>query len=66
LNSSELFAKNISTFLYHLADKDGFKWEMDDEITVGSLITHKGEKVHPAVKDQETTNEPKEELPVSS
>jgi len=66
LNSSELFAKNISTFLYHLADKDGFKWEMDEEITMGSLITHKGEKVHPTVKDQETTNEPKEELPVSS
>ena len=53
LNASELYAKNISTFLKHLADKDGFKWEMDEEITKGSLITHKGEKVHPSVLPQE-------------
>lgn len=42
LNASELYAKNISTFLLHLADKDGFKWEMDEEITKGSLIVHQG------------------------
>lgn len=53
LNASELYAKNISTFLKHLADKDGFKWEMDEEITKGSLITHKGEKVHPTVLPKE-------------
>ena len=50
LNASELFAKNISTFLQHLATKDGFKWEMDEEITKGSLITHKGAIVHPGIK----------------
>lgn len=50
LNASELYAKNISEFLLHVADKDGFKWDMEDEITVGSLITHKGEKVHESVK----------------
>lgn len=53
LNASELYAKNISTFLKHLADKDGFRWEMDEEITKGSLITHKGEKVHPTVLPKE-------------
>lgn len=42
LNASELYAKNISTFLLHLADKDGFKWEMEEEITKGSLIIHNG------------------------
>ena len=42
LNASELYAKNISTFLLHLADKDGFKWEMDEEITKGSLMVHNG------------------------
>jgi NAD(P) transhydrogenase subunit alpha len=66
LNASELFAKNISTFLYHLADKDEFKWEMEEEITMGSLITHKGEKVHPTVKDQEVQNESKKELTLNS
>lgn len=42
LNASELYAKNISVFLSHLADKDGFKWELDEEITKGSLIVHNG------------------------
>ncbi|HMT30809.1 MAG TPA: NAD(P)(+) transhydrogenase (Re/Si-specific) subunit alpha, partial [Bacteroidia bacterium] len=46
LNASELYARNIQTFLLHLATKDGFKWEMDEEITKGSLITHGGEIVH--------------------
>jgi NAD(P) transhydrogenase subunit alpha len=45
LNASELYAKNISTFLYHLATKDGFKWEMEEEITKGSLITHNGKSM---------------------
>ena len=42
LNASELYAKNISTFLLHLADEKGFKWEMDEEITKKSLIVHEG------------------------
>ncbi len=50
LNASELYAKNISTFLLHLATKEGFKWEMEEEITKGSLIVHRGQAVHPAVK----------------
>lgn len=45
LNASDLYAKNIQTFLLHLATKDGFKWEMDEEITKGSLITHQGQKL---------------------
>lgn len=44
MNASDLYAKNIQTLLYHLADKDGFKWEMEEEITKGSLIVYKGEK----------------------
>ena len=49
MNASELYARNIQAFLLHLATKEGFKWEMDEEITKGSLITHKGEIVHPAL-----------------
>lgn len=49
LNASDLYAKNIETLLLHLADKDKFKWEMDEEITKGSLIVHKGQAVHPSV-----------------
>jgi H+-translocating NAD(P) transhydrogenase subunit alpha len=47
LNASELYAKNISTFLLHLATKEGFKWEMEEEITKGSLIVHEGEIIKP-------------------
>lgn len=42
LNASDLYAKNIQTFLLHLANKDGFRWELDEEITKGSLIVHNG------------------------
>lgn len=44
MNASDLYAKNMATLLLHLATKDGFKWEMDEEITKGSLIVHKGIK----------------------
>jgi NAD(P) transhydrogenase subunit alpha len=50
MNASALYAKNIQTFLLHLADKDKFKWEMEEEITKGSLIVHNGQAVHPSVK----------------
>jgi proton-translocating NAD(P)+ transhydrogenase subunit alpha len=50
--ASELFAKNLLAFLTHLATKDGFKWEMEDEITKGSLIVHKGVAVHPSIAKQ--------------
>jgi NAD(P) transhydrogenase subunit alpha len=49
MNASDLYAKNIETFLVHVADKDQFKWEMDEEITKGSLIVHNGTPVHPSV-----------------
>jgi H+-translocating NAD(P) transhydrogenase subunit alpha len=51
INASELYAKNISTLLLHLANKDGFKWEMEEEITKGCLITHKGQLVHAFTKE---------------
>jgi NAD(P) transhydrogenase subunit alpha len=46
VNASELYSKNIITLLLHLATKDGFKWEMEEEITKGSLITDQGQLVH--------------------
>jgi len=49
MNASDLYAKNIVTLLYHLTDKDQFKWEMEEEITKGSLIVHNGVAVHPSV-----------------
>ena len=51
VNASELYAKNISTLLLHLANKDGFKWELEEDITKGSLITYQGELVHSFTKE---------------
>ncbi len=42
-NASESYAKNIQAFLTHLATKDGFKWELEEEITKGTLIAKGGE-----------------------
>lgn len=49
LNASQLYARNIATFLLHLASSEGFRWEMEEEITKGSLILHAGKRVHPTV-----------------
>lgn len=49
MNASDLYAKNVEAFLLHLADKDKFKWEMEEDITKGSLIVHNGTAVHPSV-----------------
>ncbi len=45
--ASDLYARNAEAFLTHVARKDGFIWNMSDEITKGSLITHQGKAVHP-------------------
>jgi H+-translocating NAD(P) transhydrogenase subunit alpha len=51
VNASQLYAVNISTLLLHLATHESFKWEMDEEITKGCLITHKGELIHQNTKN---------------
>jgi NAD/NADP transhydrogenase alpha subunit len=51
-NASELYARNMATFLYHLTTPEGFKWELEEEITAGSLIVYKGDPVHASAKFQ--------------
>ena len=45
-NASQLYATNISALILHLATPESFLWEMEEEITKGSLITHQGKLVH--------------------
>lgn len=45
-HASQMFSKNIEKYLLHLADEKGFKMDMEDEITKGSVITFNGEVVH--------------------
>lgn len=49
-NASQLYATNISTLLLHLATKDGFNLDLEEEITKGVLITYQGETVHEFTK----------------
>ena len=49
-NASELYAKNVYNLLMHLATKDGFKWELEEEITKGTLIAHQGQILNQMVK----------------
>ena len=51
VNASELYAKNISTLLLHLATNEGFKWELEEDVTKGCLITHEGELIHQFTKE---------------
>jgi NAD(P) transhydrogenase subunit alpha len=51
-HASQMYAKNVTTFLAHLVNKEGqMNWDLTDEITRETLVTHKGEVVHGRVKD---------------
>jgi NAD(P) transhydrogenase subunit alpha len=42
-NASELYAKNMYNFIMHLTEDNQFKWELEEEITDGTLIVKDGE-----------------------
>jgi H+-translocating NAD(P) transhydrogenase subunit alpha len=46
-NASESYAKNVYAFVTHLANNEGFKWDMNDEITAGTLICRDGQILKP-------------------
>ncbi len=46
-HASQMYAKNVATFLLHLVDEGKLKIDTEDEITEGTLITQGGEVVNP-------------------
>lgn len=42
-NASELYAKNMLNFINHLTEDNKMKWELEEEITDGTLIVKDGE-----------------------
>jgi NAD(P) transhydrogenase subunit alpha len=48
-HASQMYAKNIATFLLHLVDEGSLKIDTEDEITEGTLITQGGKVVNPRV-----------------
>ena len=51
INASELFAKNIQNFIQHLTNEGAFQWNLEDEITSGSLIIKDGEILQNSLKE---------------
>lgn len=41
-NASDLYAKNMFNFIVHLTENNEFKWELEEEITDGTLIVQEG------------------------
>ena len=52
INASELLAKNIQNFIQHLTEDAQFKWDLEDEITAGSLIIREGKILHDSLKQK--------------
>jgi NAD(P) transhydrogenase subunit alpha len=49
-HASQMYSKNITTFLLHLLDKEGnFQLDPEDEITAGTLVAKDGKVVHPRI-----------------
>ncbi len=49
-NASQMYAKNISTFLAHLTRDGDLALDLEDEITRGALLTYQGEIVNEAAR----------------
>jgi NAD(P) transhydrogenase subunit alpha len=49
-HASQMYARNITTFLKHLIRDKALTIDLDDEITRETLVTHSGEIVHPRVR----------------
>ena len=50
-HASQMYAKNISTLLLHLTREGALAIDTDDEITAGTLVSHRGQVVHPRVRE---------------
>ena len=48
-DASQLYAKNIATFLQYLVKDGRVRFDMDDEIIRETLITRDGKVVHPKI-----------------
>jgi NAD(P) transhydrogenase subunit alpha len=45
-HASQMYAKNLTTFLEHLVEDGGIKFDFADEITTGTLVSYEGKVVN--------------------
>jgi len=50
-HASQMYAKNITSFLLHLIDGGKFVLDLDDQITKDTLVSHDGELVNPRLRE---------------
>ncbi len=50
-HASQMYSKNIATFLLHLVKKGELTLNREDEITRGTLLTCDGDVVHPQIRE---------------
>ena len=50
-HASQMYAKNVATFLLHLVKKGEVNLDMNDEITKETMMTQKGEVVQPRIRE---------------
>ncbi len=50
-HASQLYAKNIATFLLHIAKEGRISFDSDDAILRETLLTHNGQLVHPRIRE---------------
>ncbi len=50
-HASQMYAKNISNFLLHIAKDGTIDLDSDDEILQGTLVARAGEVVHPRIRE---------------
>ncbi|HVL50070.1 MAG TPA: NAD(P)(+) transhydrogenase (Re/Si-specific) subunit alpha, partial [Actinomycetota bacterium] len=50
-HASSMYAKNLVTFLSHLVKEGAFQWDMEDQITVETLLARDGEIVLPRLRE---------------
>jgi NAD(P) transhydrogenase subunit alpha len=51
-HASQLYGRNVTTFLLHLMKESELHLDLEDEVTRGPLLTHRGEIVQAAVKQK--------------
>jgi NAD(P) transhydrogenase subunit alpha len=50
-HASQMYAKNITTFLLHLVKDERIELNLEDEITRDTLVAHAGEPTNPRVRE---------------
>jgi NAD(P) transhydrogenase subunit alpha len=50
-HASQLFSKNVSTFIFNMLEDEKLNVEKDDEVVTATLMTYKGEIVNPRYND---------------